>query len=275
MSSKTILITGATNGIGRQTALELTKLGHTIVFNARDMTRGQKVAEDLKIASGNNNIFTLECDLSSFDSIKKFATEFATEFERLDVLINNAGTWEKEYSKTVDGIETTFAVNHLAPFLLTNLLLPKLKASTPARIINVSSALHSGKINFEDIEFERSFVGLVPYTQSKLANILFTNKLARELKGSGVTVNSLHPGIIRTAMTDKVPWSLRGIRGMFPSSIESSASTSVYLANSSEVDGVTGKYFEKCKQKDSGDYSNNIQIQDKLWEISEIYIQKA
>src|SRR5215207_6225037 len=201
MSEKIILITGATNGIGKAAALELAKQGNTVVIVGRNPAKTQATVEEIKQQSGNSAVEGLIADLSSLADVRRLADEFRQRHSRLDVLINNAGALFAERELTVDGYEMTFAVNHLAYFLLTNLLLDLLKASAPARIVNVASDAHKGmKINFDDLQLEKNYGGMMgpAYGQSKLANILFTYELARRLAGTGVTVNALHPGLVRT-----------------------------------------------------------------------------
>ena len=273
--TKTALITGATSGIGKVTALELAKRAFQIIFTSRDKQKGQDVKQELIKESGNDKIEVLECDLSSLESVKNLAKTVISKYPKLDVLINNAGTWETQRKLSKDGIELTFAVNHLAPFLLTNLLLDLIKKSAPARIVNVSSNLHGGKINFEDIEFKKGYdpTGNKPYTQSKLSNILFTKKLAKLLEETNVTANALHPGIIKTNLIRNAPGFMKLILGMFQDTPEEGAKTSIYLASSDEVENITGQYFAKSKVKDSGDYSNDPEIAEKLWHVSLEYVK--
>ena len=274
--SKTVLITGATSGIGKVTAMELAKKGFEIVFTSRDIQKGESVKQEIITQSGNLKVEVLECNFSSLESVKNLAQNFKSKYKKLDVLINNAGTWETKRKESKDGVELTFAVNHLAPFLLTNLLLDLIKNSAPARIINVSSNLHGGKINFDDIEFKKGFdiSGAAPYTQSKLANILFTKKLSKILQGTGVTVNSLHPGVIKTGLIRNSPGFIKFVLGIFQDTPEEGAKTTIYLASSDEVKNISGEYFDKSKVKDSGDYSNDPAVAEKLWELSLQYVKK-
>ena len=212
-------------------------------------------------------------DLSSRQDIRRLAQEFKRKYRRLDVLVNNVGIVRMARRESVDGIEMTFAVNHLAPFLLTDLLLDTLKASAPARIVNVSSALHhQGKTNFDDLQMRRGYNGLSAYNNSKLANVLFTYELARRLAGTGVTVNALHPGAVRTNLIASNGWFFKWIvQPLFDLqaiSVEQGAQTSVYLASSPAVDGVTGKYFAQCKPRASSPASYDEEAQKRLWQVS-------
>ena len=206
MTGKICLVTGATNGIGMATAQALAHMGATVVIVGRDAQKAARVTEEIRAASGNQNVDWLLADLSSQQDIRRLATEFKSKYSHLHVLLNNAGATFTTRQLSVDGIEMTFALNHLAYFLLTNLLLDTIKASSPARIINVSSDAHSGgKIDFDNLQGERSYSSFGPYGNSKLANILFTTELARRLEGTGVTVNALHPGFTSTGFGKNNP----------------------------------------------------------------------
>lgn len=273
MNGKTVLITGATNGIGKATATELAGLGATVVITGRDRARGQAVLEEIRSKTGNSKLDLLVADLSSQAEVRRLAAEFKAKYPRLNVLVNNAGGFFDARQTTVDGLEYTFAFNHLAYFLLTNLLLDTLKASAPSRIVNVSSAAQSsGKLNFDDLQAEKRYSGMAAYNNSKLANVLFTYELARRLQGSGVTVNALHPGVVNTGFGDNSQNAL--IRGLlwlfkrFTLSPERGAQTSVYLASSPEVEGVTGKYFDNKQAKPSNPLSYDEAAQKRLWDIS-------
>jgi len=264
MTSKTILITGATDGIGQQTARELAQMGHKVLVHARDQEKGAKVINEINRASCNENLVLYISDFSDLASVVKMANEIQREQERLDVLINNAGTFSKERVVTRDGNELTFQVNHLAPFLLTHLLLDLIKQSAPARIVNVSSGAHrsANASYFEDLQGERAYDGFRAYDFSKLANILFTNELAERLAGSGVTANSLHPGTIDTKLL-RMSYDLDG------RSVEDGARLSIHLASSPDVEGITGKYFSSMQEKQPADQALNKELQKRLWTISE------
>lgn len=272
LNNKIVLITGATSGIGKETAIGLAKLGATIVFTTRDNERGQETKSEIIKKTNNKNIDVFHCNLSSFESIRNFVTEFKTKYDQLNILINNAGTWDFKKRESKDKIENIFATNYLAPFLLTNLLLDLLQKSKPARIINVVSGLHRGTMNFDDIEFKHKFSGMKAYSQSKLALILFTRLLAKKLKGKEVTVNCVNPGMTKTNLgRDAGAFSKFGFK-LLGKNPEKGAETSIYLASSEEVENITGEYFENKKIKRSSEESYDMALQEKLWEISKKYV---
>jgi NAD(P)-dependent dehydrogenase (short-subunit alcohol dehydrogenase family) len=274
MKDKVVLITGATSGIGKETAVGLAKLGATIVFTTRDMDRGRTTKEEIIRESKNDKVDYIHCDLASFDSIRSCCKEFRTKYERLDVLINNAGTWDFKRRESADGIENTFAVNYLAPFLMTNLLLDILKNSAPSRIINVASTMHTRArtINFDDVELKKSFSAWKAYSQSKLAVILFTKILAEKLKDTGVTVNCLHPGMVATNIYRNTNVLFRTFARLFGKNPKEGAETSIYLASSPEVEKITGEYFVDKKIKQSSAESHNMETAKKLWDMSVHYV---
>jgi retinol dehydrogenase 14 len=273
MSGKVCLITGGSSGIGKATALGLANKGASVVMVCRDRSRGEAAATEIIEKSGNELVDVMLADLSSQESIRQLAQDFADRYGRLHVLINNAGVFISRRTLTVDGIETTFAVNYLAPFLLTNLVLEVLKASAPARIVNVtSSGERSGTIDFEDLQGERKYGGIRAYNQSKLAMVLFTYELAKRLEGTGVSANCVHPGVVATNLG-------RGNGGFFGfltrlmrpffSSPEKGAETPIYLASSPEVEGVSGKYFAKGAEARSSERSYVEATGRGLWQVSE------
>jgi retinol dehydrogenase-14 len=278
LNGKTCLITGPTAGIGRVTALELARLGAKVFLVARDAVRGEALAREIRQAGGAAEV--LVADLASQRSIRDLAAGFLARDEPLHVLVNNAGVFELSRKVTVDGIENVFAVNHLAYFLLTLLLLDRLRASAPARIVNVASDAHRwGTIDFEDLEGERNHgdrLKSVPYAmriygRSKLANILFTYELARRLEGSGVTVNCLHPGGVATRLgsqNGRIARALIALLRPFLRTPNDGAKTSVYLASSPEVTGVSGRYFVDCRERRSSRESSDPAIARRLWETS-------
>ncbi|MBI1817517.1 MAG: SDR family oxidoreductase [Deltaproteobacteria bacterium] len=272
MNGRTCLITGATSGIGRATAIELARRGATLVLVARDRGRGEDTMREIRERTDNRQVTLLLADLSSQQSIRELARAFLATNRPLHVLLNNAGVVNLGRSVTVDGIETVFAVNHLGYFLLTNLLLDRLKQSAPARIVNVASEVHKiGGLNFDDLQNERRFRSMGVYGQSKLANILFTYELARRLAGSGVTVNCLHPGAVATGLgKNNGAWAqvLIRILGTFFRTPEQGAATSIYLASSPAVAGVSGKYFMNSKERRSSKASYDEAAARRLWEIS-------
>lgn len=273
-SQKVIFVTGGTSGIGKETVKEIASEGATVVFTARDASKGEEVREEMRKETGNADIEYLICDLASFSSVRTCADEFKRRWGRINVLINNAGVLPQERRESKDGIELNLAVNFLAPVLLTELLLPLLKQSAPSRIINVSSSMHvEGAIHFDDLESRKSFNKYRAYAQSKLALILFTKELARDLKGSGVTANALHPGVVGTEMT------MQNIRTMNPLSAfffkrtlitpAQAAKTSLYLATSPEVANVSGGYFVDCKQKKTTAMTEDLALARRLHKIIE------
>ena len=274
LTGKICIVTGASAGIGKATALGLAKLGAHVVLVVRDRGRGQAAIDQL-VASGiqAEQLELMICDFSSQKSIRQFAAEFKHKHDRLHVLVNNAGVVMMERKETVDGLETTFATNHLGYFLLTTLLLDELKASAPARVVNVSSAAHSGKpLDFDDLQSTRGYAGFGVYGASKLANLYFTFELAERLKGTGVTVNALHPGVVASSFGANnrglLKFALTLVRPFFISE-EKGARTSLYLAASPEVEGVTGKYFAKCQEAKRKRVSYDQAAAKRLWEVSE------
>jgi NAD(P)-dependent dehydrogenase (short-subunit alcohol dehydrogenase family) len=278
LNKKLIMITGANAGIGKVAALKLARQGATIVMVCRSLERGQAAQTEIKAASGSERVDLLIADLSIQADIHKLAAEFKQKYERLDVLVNNAGAIFDKRQETADGLERTFALNHMGYFLLTDLLLDVLKASAPARIVNVSSDAHRrGSINFDDLQRKKRYFSFVVYAQSKLANVLFTYELARRLEGSGVTANALHPGFVNSnfgSTMSLIPaFFNRLFSRLFGISPEQGAETIIYLASSPEVEGVTGKYFVKKKATRSSPESYDEAVAKRLWEVSEQLIR--
>ncbi len=274
MQGKVCLVTGATSGIGQVTARELAKRGATVVVVGRSRQKAAATVDEIKSRTGNENVEYLLADLSSQQEIWGLASEFKARYDRLDVLVNNAGAVFSEYGETEDGIERTFAVNHLNYFLLTNLLLDLLKAGAPSRIINVASGAHQGaELDFEDLGTKRNYGFMRAYGRSKLANIMFTYELARRLDGTGVTANALHPGAVATNFgSNNAVWYARPILALFrlfATTAEKGAETSIYLASSPEVEGVTGQYFANKKSVSSSKASYEEEAARGLWRISE------
>ena len=272
MNGKICLVTGATNGIGKATAQALAQMGATVVIVGRDHRKTSRVVEEIRAASGNNNVDSLLADLSSQQEVRRLAMEFKSKYSHLHVLLNNAGAVFMKRQLSVDGIEMTFALNHLAGFLLTDLLLDTIKASAPARIINVSSDAHaSGKIEFDNLQGERTYSPRV-YENSKLANILFTIELARRLDGTGVTVNTLHPGFVATGFGTNNGKVMAALVNIFAPLIARSpakgAETSIYLASSPSVDGITGKYFYDSQVIPAALQATDMTVARKLWDDS-------
>lgn len=277
MTGKTVLVTGATFGIGQATALQLARLGASTIVAGRNEEKSQKVVHNIQQETGNPHVEYLLADLSSISQTVALAEEFKARYDRLDVLVNNVGVFVWRRHQTADGFEHTFALNYLVGhFLLTGLLLDLLQASAPARIVNVSSDAHfAGKIDFDNLQGNGRYSGWRAYSQSKLANVLFTYALARRLEGSGVTVNALHPGVVNSgfATPDNTPEILaRGFRqvyGLFTRSPSEGAETSVYLATAPELEGVSGRYFADKQAKDSAKASYDPIAQERLWQLSQ------
>ena len=274
MSGKTILITGATNGIGKVAAVELAKQGAEVVIVGRNPAKTGETVREIREQSSNLQVDGLIADLSSLADIRRLADEFRKKYPHLHVLINNAGAIYANRQLTVDGFELTFALNHLAYFLLTNLLLDLLKANAPARIVNVSSGAHLGAVlNFDDLQTQRQYGtgGMRAYGQSKLANLLFTYELSRRLAGTGVTVNALHPGTVATGFGENNSGAMRlalQVFHLFSLTPQQGADTIVYLASSPEVEGVTGKYWFERKPVSSSPASYDEAAQKRLWAVS-------
>ena len=271
MRGRVCLVTGANSGIGKSAALGLACLGASVVMVCRDRTRGEQAQAEIQAAGGNEDVELLLADLSSQAAIRELSREIHTRFARLNVLINNAGVYLSRRSTTPDALEETIAVNHLGPFLLTNLLLDLLKAGAPARIGNVSSGAHvPAHLDFDDLQSAEHYNGWRAYGQSKLANVLFTYELARRLEGTGVSVNAVHPGVVSTNFGRSSGFLRFGMRaaGRLMLTPEQGADTIVYLASSPEVEGVTGGYFVKRKAVRSSRESYDRAVQERLWQVS-------
>ncbi|MFX0137807.1 MAG: SDR family oxidoreductase [Candidatus Hodarchaeota archaeon] len=270
IEGKICMITGANSGIGKATALGLAELGVSIIMVCRNRERGESAQQEIIEKTGNKNVDLLICDLSSQEQIHKLVSEFKEKYQDLHVLINNAGIVLSKRNLSVDGIEMNFAVNHLAPFLLTNLLIEILKKSAPSRIINVSSGVHRrASLDFDDIQGENKKYGAFKnYGVSKLAITLFTYELSRKLEGTGVTVNAVHPGVVRSNLGRDLPAFSRSFQKTFFKSPRKGAATSIYLASSPDVEGITGKYFVNKQPKRSSEESYNEEYAKRLWEIS-------
>lgn len=272
LHSRIYLVSGATAGIGLVTALELARQGATVVGVGRSPERNALALARIQRETGNPHVEYLQADLSSLAEVRRLAAEFRQKYSQLHGLVNNAGAFFSRRLETVDGLEMTFALNHLSPFLLTNLLLDALRASAPARIVNVSSGAHfGGKIDFDDLQSTRRYSGWAAYSRSKLANILFTYALAQRLAGSGVTVNALHPGFVGSnfGMNNGAlySWAMKLLRPLAISP-EKGASTSLYLAASPEVATVTGQYFSNLRPVPSAKASYDVTQQERLWAAS-------
>ena len=259
-----VLVTGSTDGIGKEASRHLATMGTTVLVHGRSRERGEEALSELRGETSSKGLGLVVGDLSSMEEVRGMAEQVRDAGRgRLDVLINNAGVVAEGRTKTQDGYELTFAVNHLAPFLLTNLLLDELQGSAPSRVVTVSSELHGrARMNFDDPQLELDWGPRKAYNQSRLANVLFTYELARRLEGTGVTANALHPGVVGTKL-------LRRGFGARGSSTTGAAEALVYLATSPEVEGVTGRYFRKGREAESSPASRDEGAQRKLWELSE------
>ena len=274
MNDKTILVTGATNGIGKVAALELARMGARVCLVARNESKGATTLEEIRRATGNDRLELYLADLSLMRDVRKLAQEFRAKHAALDVLVNNAGAFYSERKLTGEGLEMTFALNHVSYFLLTGLLLESLKAAPAARVVSVSSQAHfQGRLDFDNLQGERKFSGWKSYSDSKLENVMFTYALARRLQGTRVTANCLHPGFVKTGFAS-------GNAGVFATLFnvaknlaaitpEAGAQTMIHLASSPEVEGVTGRYFDKSKAVASSAPSMDEAAQERLWALSE------
>jgi NAD(P)-dependent dehydrogenase (short-subunit alcohol dehydrogenase family) len=281
MQGKTVVVTGGNSGIGFETAAALAEMGARVVVTARNADKGRaavgRITERAEATGKGGRAQLVVFDLADFASVRTGADEILGHAGRLDVLVNNAGLVLSERTETVDGLEATFATNHLGPFLLTNLLLERIGVSAPARIVNVSSTAHGTArkgIPFDDLQSKRGYRTMRVYGQSKLANILFTLELARRLQGRGVTANSLHPGTVRTgygADGDTRGFLAFGIKISAPFFLSPAqgARTSIYLASSPDVEGVTGEYFVKCKPVQPKRQARDPEAAERLWRVSE------
>ncbi|MBE9473403.1 MAG: SDR family oxidoreductase [Chloroflexi bacterium] len=275
MKGKVCLITGATSGVGRATASELAEMGAAVIGVGRDSIKCTDVSSEIRNSSGNPNVEFLVADLSNQDQVRQLVRDFEARFDRLDVLINNAGAFFLRRKLSPQGIEMTWALNHLNYFLLTNLLLEQIKASPQARIVNVASGAHyRGKIHFNDLNLEKGYNGWKAYCQSKLANVLFTYELVRRLDDQGVTVNSLTPGFVATRIGHNtgpvLKYLVSLVQKLGGKTPEEGAETITYLASSSFVHGITGKFFIDKKAVNSSPISYDQEIAQRLWEISEL-----
>lgn len=273
MSGKICLITGSTAGIGKVTATALASQGAEVIIVGRNQPKTEGVAQQIKTEIGNPSVHYLLADFSDLQQVRDMATVFKDRYPRLDVLVNNAGAFFNSRIDTPYGVEMTFLVNHLSPFLLTNLLLNHLISSESARVVNVSSEGHKqDQMNFDDLGFAKRYFGMKAYARSKLANILFAYELARRLENTNVTVNALHPGHVATDIW-KTNFSFLGpmlkwIMSLFALTPEEGAENTIYLASSPDVEGVTGKYFIKRQPAQSSAVSYDESLARMLWEIS-------
>ena len=272
MQDKICMVTGATSGMGLETARGLANMGATVVMVGRNRSKSEAAQKDIQASSGNQKVDLLVADLSSQADIRRLADEFKAKYDKLHVLVNNAGGVFSKRETTVDGLEMTFALDHLGYFLLTNLLIDTIKASTPARIVNISSGAEAaGKINFDDLQSEKRYSSWAAYSQAKFANVLFTYDLARRLEGTGVTVNAVTPGPVATNFGQnnsgffKLVGPLFSVIGLSPAQ---GAQTAIWLASSAKVEGVTGRAFYRLQEKHTSSKSHNVATQRHLWDVS-------
>lgn len=277
MRGKTVLVTGGNTGIGKATAIGLARLGAQVTITSRDPVKGQAAIAEIRAQSGNSEVDCMRLDLASLASVRNFAAEYLAGHPRLDVLVNNAGLTLGVRGETEDGFEMTIGVNHLGHFALTGLLLARLKASAPARIVVLSSDMHRTArdgLDFDDLHSRRSYRAMPVYARSKLANLLFTLELAERLQGSGVTVNAVHPGVVATEFAGKDD--MQGVFGLlvklsqpFMLSPAKGALTSIHVASAPELEGVTGKYFARSKPARTTRNALDKGAALRLWELSE------
>jgi retinol dehydrogenase-14 len=273
MAGRVVLVTGGTSGIGKATAIGLATMGARVGITGRDAARTEQAAAEIRVASNNPAVDAFAADMSSQAEVRRLAAGVLEAYPRLDVLVNNAGGFWAHRHVTADGLERTFALNHLAPFLLTNLLLDRLKADAPSRVVTVSSGASSaGRIEFDDLQGARDYSGQRAYNQSKLANVMFTNELARRLAGTGVTANSLHPGVVHTnfGAEDQAWWFTVVSRVIYPllKTPAQGAETPIYLAFSPDVGGVTGRFFANRRPRTANPLASDTGMTARLWQVS-------
>lgn len=271
MQGKVCIITGANSGVGRETARGLARLGASVVMVCRSLERGQAALDDLRADTGSASLDLMICDLSVQASIRQFADVYRARYERLDVLINNAAIIPPRREVTAEGVEAQLAANHLGPFLLTHLLLALLKASAPARIINVASSIHPmGRVDFDDLHSARGYRwgGWGQYANTKLMNILFTRELARRLDGTGVTANCLHPGYIATRLQRGLPGIVQPFNKLLGAPERKGAETPLYLATSPDVASVSGQYFADRRSVAPAAHAQDDALAKRLWDVS-------
>lgn len=274
MRGKTCLITGANAGIGRETVAGLAAQGARILMVCRDVKRGETARSDIRGRIPGAELELIQADLSAIAAVRNLVRQVTSRTDRLDVLICNAGLFSTRRMMTADGLEATFSVNHLAPFVLVNGLLALLRRSQPARVVVVASAAHfRGTIRFDDLQAQRGYTGWKAYSQSKLANVLFAAELARRVPAEEVTVNSLHPGAVATKLL---------LRGIVPAwlvrpwtiSVEQGAKTSIYVGSSDNLNGVSGRYFDDCREKEPSAEACNRQVAARLWTVSDRIVEE-
>ncbi|MDQ5823185.1 MAG: SDR family NAD(P)-dependent oxidoreductase [Chloroflexota bacterium] len=267
MAGRICLITGASGGLGKATALGLARLGASVIMASRDETRGEVDRAEVVARSGNGGVKFMRLDLASQQSVRDLAGRIKADDGRVDVLINNASVFKGKRSVTPDGVETMFGTNHLGHFLLTNLLLDELKASPQARVINIT-APSTTRLDFEDLQGERKFNALSAFGASKMCNLLFTYELARRLAGTPVTSNALHPGLMKSNLMSEAPAPIRWLTRLLSSTPERASVSLLYLASFPQLASVTGKFFKGVKMSTSNPYSRDEHVQRRLWDVS-------
>lgn len=268
MNTKVYVVTGATSGLGEAIAYEFAKTGETVVVVARDPERGEKVVREISSATQNPNLDLQLCDLANLSSVRNLATILLSRYNHVNALINNAGIYKKDRQTTVDGFEKMFATNHLGPFLLTYLLMERLLASGSAHVVNVTAPA-TNHLNFEDLQSENNFNSLNTFGMTKMANLLFTFELARRMENTGVTVNAVHPGLVRSGLMKEAFAPLRLLTNLFSASPTRAAQEIVRLATSPELESTNGKFLHNGKEIEPAAYALDQNIQQKLWEVSE------
>ncbi|MBL8720365.1 MAG: SDR family oxidoreductase [Myxococcales bacterium] len=277
LAGKICVVTGANTGIGKETARGLASRGATVILACRDAQKGEAARADLAASTGRQDLRVIPLDLADLDSVRAFVATLRAELPRIDVLVNNAGVWTTQRGTTKQGFETTFGVNHLGTFLLTNELLPLLEASPAGRVVTLSSSLHyRGKMQWDDLQSEkRRFSGPTAYNQSKLANVLFTLALARRLAGTKVSAFAVHPGVVATELARSYPKLLVKVFHLFLLSPEQGATCSLHAATAPELEGQTGLYFEKSRPRTPSARARDEEAQERLWRLSEQLVAGA
>ena len=278
LDGRVALVTGANSGIGYEVALQLAARGATLVLLCRDAERGEAARARISEQTSNDRVELLLADMGSQAQVRRAAAEFRERHDRLHLLVNSAGAIQRRRELTEDGLERTFAANHLGTFLLTRQLLDVIRASAPARIINVASSSHArGPLDFADLDSAEDWAGMRAYGRSKLGNVMFSHELARRLDGSGVTVNAMHPGLVATNFGRGVRWIRLGIAAArwFMVSPRDSGADVLHLATSPELDGVTGAYFVRREQQPSSEFSRDESLQQRLWMASEVLVARS
>lgn len=268
MNGKVCVVTGANGGIGRETAKELARRGAIVVMICRSKERGEEAQRAVVQETGNPHVELVLCDLASQQQVRRAAADILAKHPKIHVLVNNAAVFLPKREETEDGIEKTFATNYLSHFLLTMLLLDALKAGAPSRIVNVATRTMGLKIDFDDLMLQKGYSIMKAVGPTKLALILFTKKLAEKLKGTGVTVNALHPGLVKSGLLDDVPWLMRAMFHLLSTNAEKGARTSVYLATDDAVANTSGKLFADCKEVKAGGQAADPAVVDKMWDLS-------